>query len=77
MSSACVAGLCAIGICVATGVALWKLGNKGLGILLAEVYVREGDWDLLPTPDFTYAACRTCVSGVPTLANLSTTCTRD
>jgi hypothetical protein len=40
MSSACVAGLCAIGICAATGAALWKLGNNGRGIPLAEVYVR-------------------------------------
>jgi hypothetical protein len=35
--------LCAIGGGAATEGALWKLGNKGLGILLAEVYVREGD----------------------------------
>ena len=70
-------GLCAIGGGAATGGALWKLGNKGLGILLAEVYVREGDWGLIPAPEFPYATCRTCVSGVPTLANLSTTCAKD
>jgi hypothetical protein len=72
-----VGGLCAIGGGTATGGALWKLGNKGLGILLAEVYVREGDWGLLPAPEFTYAAYETCVSGVPTLANLSTTYAKD
>ena len=70
-------GLCGIGGDAATGGALWKLGNKGLGILLAEVYVREGDWGLLPAPEFPYVACGTCVSGVPTLANLSTTCAKD
>jgi hypothetical protein len=72
-----VGGLCAIGGGAATGGALWKLGNKGLGILLAEVYVREGDWGLLPTPEFPCVACGTCVSGVPTLANLSTTYAKD
>ena len=70
-------GLCAIGGGAATGGALWKLGNTGLGILLAEVYVREGDWGLLPALEFPYDACGTYVSGVPTLANLSTTCAKD
>ena len=70
-------GLCAIGGGAAIGGALWKLGNKGLGILLAEVYVREGDWGLLPALEFPNVACRTCVSRVPTLANLSTTCAKD
>ena len=70
-------GLYAIGGGAATEGALWKLGNKGLGILLVEVYVREGDWGLLPAPEFAYATCGTCVSGVPTLANLSTTCAKD
>jgi hypothetical protein len=64
-------------ILCANGGALWKLGNQGLGILLTEVYVREGDWGLLPTLEFPYAACGTCVFGVPTLANLSTTCAKD
>jgi hypothetical protein len=59
------------------GSALWKLGNKCLGILLVEVYVREGDWGLLPAPEFPCATYRTCVSGVPTLANLSTTYAKD
>jgi hypothetical protein len=72
-----VGGLCAIGGSAATGGALLKLGNKGLGILLAEVYVREGDWGLLPAPEFPCASCGTCVYGVPTLANLSTTCAKD
>jgi hypothetical protein len=72
-----VGGLYAIGDGAANGGALWKLGNKGLGILLTEVYVREGDWALLPAPEFPYAACRTYVSGVPTLANLSTTSAKD
>jgi hypothetical protein len=72
-----VGGLCVISGSVANGGALWKLGNKGLGILLIEVYVREGDWGLLPVPEFPYAACETCVSGVPTLANLSATCAKD
>jgi len=72
-----VGGLCAIGGGVATGGTLWKLGNKGLGILLVEVYVQEGDWGLLPATEFPYAACETCVSGVPTLANLSTTYAKD
>jgi hypothetical protein len=72
-----VGGLCAIGGGAANGGALWKLGNKGLGILLAEVYVREGDWGLLPAPEFPCGACRTCVSRVPTLPNLSTTYAKD
>jgi hypothetical protein len=72
-----VGGLCAIDGSDATGDALWKLGNKGLGILLAEVYVREGDWGLLPAPEFPCSACGPCVSGVPTLANLSTTYAKD
>ena len=70
-------GLCAIGGGAAIGGALWKLGNKGLGILLVEVYVRVGDWGLLFSPKFPRAACGACVSGVPTLANLSTTCAKD
>ena len=70
-------GLYAIGGSATTEGALWKLGNKGLGILLTEVYVREGDWGLLPAPEFPCVACRTCVSEVPTLANLSTTCAKD
>ena len=70
-------GLYAIGGGAATGGALWKLGNKGLGILLVEVYVREGDWGLLPAPEFPCAACGTCVSRLPTLANLLTTCAKD
>ena len=73
MSSACVAGLCAIGICAATGVALWKLGNNGRGILLAEVYVRVGDWGLLLAPEFPCAACGPCVLGMSTIASLSAT----
>jgi hypothetical protein len=72
-----VGGLCAIDGGVVTGGALWKLGNKGLGILLIEVYVREGEWGLLPTPEFPCSACVTCVSGVPTLSNLLTTCAKD
>jgi hypothetical protein len=72
-----VGGLCGIGGDAATRGALWKLGNKGLGILLAEVYVREGDWGLLLALEFPYAACGNCVSGVPTLANLSTTYAKD
>ena len=66
-------GLYAISGNAANGGALWKLGNRGLGILLTEVYVREGDWGLLPAPKFPYVACGTCVSRVPTLANISTT----
>ena len=70
-------GLYAIGVGATTKGALWKLGNKGLGILLVEVYVREGDWGLLPTPEFLCDACGTCVSRVPTLDNLSTICAKD
>jgi hypothetical protein len=69
--------LCVISGSAANGGALWKLGNKGLEILLAKVYVQEGDWGLLPTPKFPYAACGTCVSKVSTLANLSTTYAKD
>ena len=50
-------GLCAIDNYAAIGGALWKLGNKGLGILLAEVYVRVGDWGLLLAPEFPCTAC--------------------
>jgi len=77
MSSALVGGLCAISGGATTGGALWKLENKGLGILLAEVYVREGDWGLLLSPEFPCAACETCVSRVSTLANLLTTYAKD
>jgi hypothetical protein len=73
MSSACVGGLCAISICVATGVALWKLGNNEHGILLAEVYVQVGDWGLLPAPEFPCAACGPYVPGMSTIASLSAT----
>jgi hypothetical protein len=72
-----VGGLCAIGGGVSTMRALWKLGNKVLGILITKVYVREGDWGLLPALEFPCAACETCVSGVSTLANLSTTYAKD
>jgi hypothetical protein len=65
-----VGGLYAIGGGVATEGALWKLGNKGLRIILVEVYVREGDWGLFFYLDFPCAAYGTCVSGVPTLANI-------
>jgi hypothetical protein len=66
-----------IGSCVATGGALWKLGNKGLRILLEEVYVGVGDWGLLPTPDFPCVACGDGVPGVPTMANLLATYAKD
>jgi hypothetical protein len=48
-----------------------------MGILLEEVYVRVGDWGLLPAPEFPYAACLACVPGVPTIANLSAICAKE
>ena len=63
-----------ISFCVVVGVALWKLGNNGLGIILEEVYVRVGDWGLLPAPEFPCVACGACV---PTIANLSAICAKD
>jgi hypothetical protein len=72
-----VGDLCVIACCAATGGALWKLGNNDLGILLKEVYVRVGDWGLLPTPEFSYAACGACVPWVTTIANLSTISAKD
>ena len=70
-------GLCGIDGGAATGGALWKLENKGPGILLAEVYVREGDWGLLPTPEFPCGACGACVPDVLLVANLSAICAND
>jgi hypothetical protein len=63
--------------CASTRGALWKLGNKGLGILLEEVYVRVGDWGLLPAPEFPCVACGDCMPEVPTIVNLSTICAKD
>jgi hypothetical protein len=66
-----------MGYCAAFGGTLWKLGNNGLGILLEEVYVRVGDWSLLPAPEFPCATCGACVPKVPTIANLSTIYAKD
>jgi hypothetical protein len=58
----CMSGqsLCYQCLCCYLGCPL-KVGNNGRGILLTGVYVRVGDWGLLPALEFPCVACGACV----------------